>query len=401
MISFEEAYNKVLQETRDYGSESVALKDADGRFLAEDIQADRDFPPYNRATKDGIAIRYDTFQGGRREFGIERTVTAGAPIAVLNDPDHCIEIMTGAVVPYDTDTVVMYEELKIDQQIAEIQGKPNKGQNIHYKGSDLSKGDVVLKKGQKIGPAEIGILASVGKSSVKVKSLPRTAVISTGNELVDIHEEPEPHQIRRSNTHSIYSSLAEEGITPLLLHLPDDIDIIRQKLGYVIQEMDLVILSGGVSKGKTDHIPNVLQELGVQKIFHRVAQKPGKPFLFGKAGMSQGETIVFSFPGNPVSTFANYHLYFRPWFNANFGMAEGHFEVLLGGTVANKSSLTVFHLVKLEFSKGRIIASPVHMNGSGDLNSLVAADGFIRVPPATSREKGEVIQFFPCRIKCP
>lgn len=401
MISFEEAYQKIIEEKRDFGTEYVALKDSNGRVLAEDVHADRDFPPFNRATKDGIAIRYESYKAGRKEFGIEKTVTAGAPVAVLKDPEHCVEIMTGAVVPYDSDTVIMYEELKIDQQVARVEGVPKRGQNIHYKGSDIPKGAVVLQAGKKIGPAEIGVLASVGKSKVLVRSLPRTAVISTGNELVDVAVIPEPHQVRRSNTHSIYSSLAMEGITPLLLHLPDDVDIIRQKLGYVIQEMDVVILSGGVSKGKTDHIPRILEELGVQKIFHRVAQKPGKPFLFGKADESQGATLVFSFPGNPVSTFANYHLYFRPWFNANYGLAEGHFQVAANTPLRNDGDLTQFKLGKLEFKEGRIHAKPVLMNGSGDLNSLTGADGFIELPPKTNVNKESLLRFFPCRVSCP
>ncbi len=400
MINFFDAQRLVLSETREYGSELVHLKDANGRILAEDILADRDFPPYNRATKDGIAIRHEVFDGGRKEFGIEKTVTAGTPPAVLENQDHCIEIMTGAVVPYDTDTVIMYEEVAIDRDIAHVKSEPRKGQNIHLKGSDLEKGSVVLSQGKRIGPAEIGILASVGKSAVRVKTLPRTAVISTGNELVPVTEIPEPHQIRRSNSHSLYSSLSQEGISPLILHLPDDVDIIRQKLGYVIQEMDIVLLSGGVSRGKTDHIPKVLAELGVTTVFHRVAQKPGKPFLFGKAG-DQG-ALVFSFPGNPVSTFVNYYLYFRPWLQANYGLPPIHYPVRLQAPLSNASDLTRFPGVRLHISEGSIFAIPVQNNGSGDLASLSEIDGIIAVPPSErAYEAGELVEFYPCKYHCP
>lgn len=400
MISFQDALRIVLGEGRDYGTEIVSLKDARGRILSENIQADRDFPPYNRATKDGIAIYHEAFRRGRKEFEIEKTVIAGSPATLLEDHDHCVEIMTGAVVPYDADTVIMYEEVDISHRVAQVKNSPKKGQNIHLKGSDREKGEILLPKGTPITAAEVGILASVGKGAVEVKTNPRIAVISTGNELVDILTIPEPHQVRRSNTHSIYSSLQDEGITPLLLHLPDDVDIVRQKLGYVIQEMDIVILSGGVSKGKTDHIPKVLDELGVTTLFHRVAQKPGKPFLFGSC--ENNGTLVFSFPGNPVSTFANYYLYFRPWLYAIRGLPKGFFEVALANTHTNSGSLTRFEGVRLKIENAKIVAEPVPMNGSGDLQSLAGFDGFIELPTRQEPyETGELVRFFPCRTICP
>ena len=228
--------------------------------------------------------------------------------------------MTGAVVPFETDAVVMYEEVVIKDDIASLKKIPVRGQNIHQRGSDHLKGDVLIEKNTKITPAEMGILATVGKNRVLVQKLPRVAIISTGNELVDVEQHPLIHQIRKSNSYSLFGALQELGITPMLLHIADDIDLLRQKLSYVMDEMDVLILSGGVSKGKFDYIPQVLSELGAEKIFHRVAQRPGKPFWFGVNDNSK--TLIFSFPGNPVSTYYNFYLYFKPWLLSSLGVAS-------------------------------------------------------------------------------
>ncbi|NNJ88695.1 MAG: molybdopterin molybdotransferase MoeA, partial [Eudoraea sp.] len=255
MISFNEAQQLVLSQFRNYGTEQVDLVKSAGRTLAEDILADRDFPPFNRATKDGIAINYDAIENGRLSFEIKGILPAGNPTIPFVATESCIEIMTGAVVPFETDTVIMYEDVVIKDEIASIKKIPVREQNIHRRGSDHSKGDILLNKNIKITPAEMGILATVGKNKVLVQKLPRVAVISTGNELVDIEKQPLLHQIRRSNSYSLSGALEELGITPMLLQIADDIDLLRQKLAYLIDEMDVLILSGGVSKGKFDFLP--------------------------------------------------------------------------------------------------------------------------------------------------
>ncbi len=396
MIRYVEALEKVCAETRDYGIETVPIKDCAGRVLAEDILADRDFPPFDRATKDGITIKFEAFEHGRKAFEVTKVLAAGTPAAVLEDQETCMEIMTGAVVPYDADTVVMYEEVEIDQGIATLKSAPKKGQNIHYRGSDIRKGQVLLPANSKITSAAIGILASVGKSGIKVKKLPRVAVISTGNELVEIDTIPESHQIRRSNTYSLHSALLQEGIEPMLLHLKDDKDMIMQKLAYVVDELDVILLSGGVSKGKYDYLPEVFKNIGVQKIFHGVLQRPGKPFWFGKD--EEKGTLVFSFPGNPVSTFVNYHLYFKTWLNYSLGLNLEHMTVLLDTSHQFSGNLTRFPLVRLQWDKGLPKAVPVSSSGSGDLVSLAEADGILQLDPREAGySKGEVVPFYPLK----
>lgn len=379
MISFTDAYKLVLDHSQNYGIETVSIKKAIGRVLAVDVFADRDFPPFDRSTKDGIAINYNAIEHGRKAFEIKAIVAAGQRTYKFLEEDHCIEIMTGAVVPFEADTVVMYEDITMEHGIANLNKKAKRGQNIHDKGSDKKKGELVINKGTKITAAEIGVLAAVGKSAVEVKKLPSIAVISTGNELVEVEDHPLPHQIRKSNSYTLFAALDEERIEPLLLHLSDDKDMIRQKLSYAIQEMDVLLLSGGVSKGKFDFIPKVLEELGVDKIFHGVLQRPGKPFWFGVH--KDTNTVIFSFPGNPISTFTNYHIYFKQWLQKSLGLPIPNIEVFLEERIAIEGNMTRFIGVKTRWVNGLLKAKLIRDNGSGDLTSLSRSDGFIKLTP--------------------
>lgn len=394
MISFDSAYAKVMELCHPFGSENVALEDAYGRILAEDVLADRDFPPFNRATKDGIAFLYDGVDTSK-PIHIESVLGAGSPSIPIKNKKNCIEIMTGAVVPDTADTVVMYEDVEINDGFASLTKKPKKGQNIHVKGSDEPKGALVLSAGIKISAAEIGVLASVGKSQVLVKKTPRIMTIATGNELVEVTETPLPHQIRKSNMHSLHAALNKEGIMPSHLHLKDDKKGILSALKQTLQENDVLLLSGGVSKGKYDFLPDAFQELGVEKVFHKVAQRPGKPFWFGIH--RETDTVIFSFPGNPASTFANYHIYFKDWLCKSLGLKINGFDVVLDEVFENKTPLTRFIRVKTIFKNGILSAKIVVGNGSGDLTSLANSDGFIRLEPNKSYEKGDCVPFVPTR----
>jgi len=391
MISFEEAYDLVINQLGDFGTEVVDLKECMGRVLDEEIKADRHFPPFNRATKDGIAINYSAISDGLSSFNIAGVLAAGAAAIPFENNTDCIEIMTGAVVPELADTVVMYEDITIDNGLAQLQKIPEKGANIHLIGSDIAKGMVIIKKNTKINPAVIGVMASVGRSRVKVKKLPKVSVISTGKELVEVNVTPLPYQIRRSNAYTLYAALSIDNIQPLLLHLDDDKDIIRQKLQYVIQEMDVLLLSGGVSKGKFDFIPEILKELGTQQIFHKVRQRPGKPFLFGYH--KRAKTVIFSFPGNPVSTYVNYHVYFRPWLQKSLNGIIQDKQVILEEDINYQSDLTGFFGVKTKYVSGGITARILKGNGSGDLITLAKIDGFIRLSPKKKYKKDDIVPF--------
>ncbi|MCG2460355.1 molybdopterin molybdotransferase MoeA [Flavobacteriaceae bacterium F89] len=396
MITFEEAYKKVIHYRRNYGTETVGLLEATGRVLALDIKADRDFPPFDRSTKDGIAIAVEALDGEKNQLRIEGVLPAGNPRAELSDKNNCMEIMTGAVVPKGADTVVMYEDINIANGLATINQNPTRGQNIHVRGSDVNQGATVLYQDTKISGAEIGILAAVGVTQVVVKKLPSITLISTGNELVEVEETPLPHQIRKSNMQSLYAALREEGIVAQQVHLNDQSEDVREGLQKALQESDVLLLSGGVSKGKFDFIPLAMEELGVKKIFHKVLQRPGKPFWFGVHKATS--TLIFSFPGNPVSTFANYHVYFKDWLKKSLGLPILGFDVILTESILANGTLTLFLGVKTFMEAGKLRASLVTENGSGDLMSLAKSDGFIRLAPRdTPYAIGEAVPFVPAR----
>lgn len=394
MIDFDEAYKKVLQYTLDLGTETVPLMKSNGRVLAEDIKADRDFPPFDRSTKDGIALNYAALENGTMTFTIEGVLSAGMAQQTLSRGPNCYEIMTGAVVPNDADTIVMYEEITIKEGAATISKKPKRGQNIHVKGNDEKAGAILLKKGKRVSAADIGVLASVGKAEVKVKKSPKICVISTGNELVEVSETPLPHQIRKSNTLSLVAALARENISATSLHFLDDREIIEKELKKALEHYDVLLLSGGVSKGKFDFIPEAMEKLGVQKVFHKVWQRPGKPFWFGI--QERLKTVVFSFPGNPVSTFANYHVYFLPWLTKTLELPQVEHQVILDETIQIDPPFVRFVQVTVRRDKASLLAKPLKDGGSGDLTSLSKSAGFILLRPRENPyQAGELVTFIP------
>jgi len=386
MVTVAEAEKIILREARDYGLEQVPFQEALGRVLAEDLFADRDLPPTDRATMDGIAIQYAAFASGCRSFKIKATIAAGDTPVNIENPEECVEIMTGASLPVSVDTVVRYEDLKIDNGTALIcTGAIKNGQNLHRRGRDKKAGSLIVKAHQKITPALIGILASVGKSEVMVKRVPRIVVISTGGELIAVDEQPTPYQVRRSNSYTVTAVLQQYGICACVRHIPDDPEITRRELEACLANYDVIILSGGVSMGKFDYVPGALAALGVVKLFHKVQQRPGKPFWFGRSegvGKNNGK-LVFAFPGNPVSTFLCLHRYFLPWLALQLGPSgnnDGCYAIL-DENVTFTLPMQYFMQVKLKFNEqGQALASPVEGNGSGDFSNLTDSDAFMELP---------------------
>ncbi|MEL7271038.1 MAG: molybdopterin molybdotransferase MoeA [Bacteroidota bacterium] len=397
LIPFDTALEKVLLETTTFGTEKRALNDSSGYLLAQEVQADRDFPPFDRSTRDGIAIfcqENESVQGKR--YAIEGIAPAGTEQMELNNSSGCIEIMTGAILPKGCNAVVMYEHIKQEGSTFQILEEVKVGQNIHEQGSDVREGISVLEPNIRIGAAEIGVMATVGLSEVSVKTLPKVAVITTGNELVEVHETPLPHQIRTSNSHTLLNLLSQEGISSKAFHILDDPLDIKETLQKLLQDFDVLLLSGGVSKGKYDFLPQVFTELEVEKLFHKVLQRPGKPFWFGK--QSSSKTLVFAFPGNPVSTYVNYHLYFKPWLAASLGQKTNAFSVALEKALENNTPLDLFIGVKLNYQDGRIKALPITTTGSGDLAMLTKVDGFVRLRSQSEPHgKDELVPFLPTK----
>lgn len=386
MVSVEEAEKIILSHLFKPAEEKVSLDRANGRTLAEEINADRDLPPFNRATMDGVAIAFKSFENGQRDFIIEGIQAAGQPQQTLIDHAKCFEIMTGAPLPKGTDSVIQYESIVIENKVAKVSGSVEKNQNVHRQGSDAKQGEVLLSRGFKISPAEVAMLASVGKSEVSVIKYPTAAVISTGDELVEVHQTPLPHQIRKSNSYMLAAALDELGCKADLFHLIDDEKEIKEKLGAILSKYELIILSGGVSKGKFDIIPQALESLHVKKLFHQVSQRPGKPMWFGQSE----KNTVFGLPGNPVSTFACFHRYVKPWLTKSFGNQRQKQSAMLAEDYSFTPKLVYFLQVKIQNENGKLMAYPFSGGGSGDFANLKDVDGFLELPLNQSEfQKGE------------
>lgn len=379
MITVEEASEAVLRHSLPQEVEYVAIDQAMGRVLAQDICADRDFPPFDRVSMDGIAISFDDWQAGQRVFAVEATVAAGSPQISGKQAGSCFEIMTGAVLPEGVDTVIRYEDVSLaggeaQVLIADVQ----KGQHVHARAYDRRQGDCIIAAGRRITAAELGVAATVGCTRCAVYRLPEAVVISSGDELVPLEAQPLPHQIRMSNSLQVAALLRAQGVAADRMHWPDDPALIAAALPALLATYKLVILSGGVSAGKFDYLPAALEQAGVRKLFHKVQQRPGKPFWFG---IHPGGARVFALPGNPVSTFMCTLRYVIPWLHASLGLPVRAQYAVLDRDLPFKPELTYFPPVRLSYQPdGCCIASPVPGHGSGDLANLTDADAFMELP---------------------
>ena len=390
MLTPTEATAHVLATAHPLPSETVALAHAAGRILAETLTADRDFPPFNRVAMDGIAVSFAAWAGGQTAFEIDHTQYAGQPASPLPNPQQAVEVMTGAVLPPGTDTVIRYEDLLLHDNRATIQIAPPAapGVNIHRQAADRRAGDALLLPGTRLGPAELAVAATVGAAEIAVLRAPRLAVVSTGDELVGIAATPLAHQIRRSNVYALQALFTQAGAEVSLFHLSDNVEELRVGLTNILAAgFDAVVLSGAVSKGRADHLPGLLRELHVVEIFHEVQQRPGKPMWFGARA---GGPVVFGLPGNPVSTFLTACRYVRPWLRAvqqPGGAETAALELpqpaILTVDITFKPALTHFVPVRLTVdAEGRRLATPLRVGGSGDMMGLVGATAFLELPPA-------------------
>ncbi|MEH6770688.1 molybdopterin molybdotransferase MoeA [Maribacter arcticus] len=398
-IPYEKALSILEEHKGEFPIESRNLEDCIGAYLAEDLLADRDFPPFDRVTMDGIAIVYGTFENGKRTFNIESVAAAGTPQLTLKDTQNCIEVMTGAIMPNGVDTVIRYEDLTIENNQATINlDSLNHKQNVHFKGIDIAQGTKIVNQGKKLSSAEINIAAAVGKASLLVKKMPKVVIFSTGDELVPVHQTPKLHQIRRSNIYGIQATLKEWGVLAKLEHLADNKEEMLATISVLLKEYDLFIFTGGVSKGKFDYLPDVLEELKVKKHFHKIQQRPGKPFWFGSN--TEGKKI-FALPGNPVSSFVCVYMYLQFWLQKSLGIEQEVLHVKLKNDVEFKPDLVYFLEATLESNPdGTLSAEAIKGNGSGDFANLVKTDGFLILPQNKSQFfANEVYPFVPYRTK--
>lgn len=377
--------------------ESVTLPACAGRVLRQEVHAERDAPPFDRVAMDGIAIASAAFRAGRREFRIAAVQAAGSAPLALASPSDCIEVMTGTSLPAGCDAVIPVEHLQVDGSMAAIHAgcAPEPWLHVHRRAADARAGDVLLRAGTRLGGPELAIAASAGLAELRVARLPRIAVISTGDELVEPGVPVLEHQVRRSNSYGLAAALRLAGFPPATdLHLPDQAPVQRAALAQALGQHDVLMLSGGVSAGRYDHVPAVLVDLGVREIFHQVSQRPGRPLWFG---VSDAGPAVFALPGNPVSVLVCVARYVIPALLAAAGARRlPRPRVALARAYDVKVPLTCFLPVALEYDRdGRTLAVPKPTGGSGDFISLAGTDGFVELPrgPA-SHSAGLVVPLF-------
>ena len=363
--------------------ESLPLTQCVGGTLRENVYAERDQPPFDRVTMDGVAVDSEQLRRGLRRFYIQATQAAGAPPLKLARGENAIEVMTGAMLPHAADCVIPVEQYDVVDGIlsltATVASTPY--HNVHRRGSDSRQGTLLLETGTLLRAPEIAVAASAGMARMRVSSQPAVMIISTGDELIEPGDPIADYQVRRSNAYAVAAALRRRGFGRIGdAHVLDDEDMLRERLTLHLTTHEVLILSGGVSMGKFDLVPKVLMQLGVQEVFHNIAQRPGRPMWFGIGPQGQA---VFGLPGNPVSTLVCLIRYVIPAIAEAMGTRRVLPERLaLAAPVTFQPPLTYFLPVAIEHDDwGRPWATPRPPNGSGDFLSLAGTDGFVELPP--------------------
>ena len=400
MLTPAEAEKLILENIAPLHREDCPIASAQRRILRAEIRADRDLPPFDRVTMDGYALRSAALASGVNVFQVEGVQAAGMRAFKLGSKaDACLEVMTGAVLPEGADAVVPYEDttregLQVTLKPESV--RPVAGGAVHSRGSDHRAGEILVSAGTRLTGREIAVAAACGYGTLVVSQTPKVAVIATGDELVEVESPVGPHQIRRSNDHALRAALIMAGYPNVArFHLRDVRHEIEYLLWHVIAEYDVVVITGGVSKGKFDHLPAELDRQGVRKIFHGVAQRPGKPFWFG---VTQRSTPVFALPGNPVSAYTCLHRYVLPALEHAGGLAPAvRRTVALQQPVTFKPPLAFLLPVRLSSgARGELQAAPAPGNTSGDFAGLLGTDGFVELPAGLKDfPAGTVAAFWP------
>jgi len=381
-IDVGQAVSLIEQHMPHYPSERVELERAQGAILRQRVTAERDQPPFDRVTMDGIAIKYSAIESGQRTFTVSGVQAAGAAAMEIGDPSSCIEIMTGAVLPAGADTIIPVERIQreAERAIVEAEYSPVSGQFIHRMASDHPAGKPLLEPGIVIGAPEMAVLTIAGDAKVEVARWPSIAVI----------------QIRSSNDRAIQTALEKRGChNSHRSRLPDDAAQLSTEIRRLHEQHDVLILSGGVSMGKYDYVPQILDELGVKLVFHKILQRPGLPMWFGVSGTNKP---VFALPGNPVSSLVCLTRYTTPAIVRAMGASnpkQPHIQ--LAEPVEFTSDLTCFMPVELTFDdQGRLHAVPRPTNTSGDFISLAGTDGIVELERGRDTfPRGYAAPFFP------
>ncbi len=395
MISVEDALNQILKAIVPLGQEKVNILNSLGRVIGEDIYADRNIPPKDNSAMDGYAIRWKDTRGASRGSPIVLNVIEDIPAGAI--PRKTVgrgessRIMTGAPIPDGADAVVRKEDTEKHGRKVKVLVQAEAGQDIRPAGEDVRDGELVISQGGIIRPAEIGMLASLGRSSISVYQRAVVAVLATGDELVDIDAKPSPWQIVSSNSYSLAAQIIDCGGIPLQIGIAKDTkkDLVAKFKAAL--RADIIVSSGGVSVGDYDLVKDVMKEVGNKMRFWRVAMRPGRPLAFG----SMGGVPLFGLPGNPVSSMVAFEQFVRPSILKMMGhrnLFRRIVKATIGEDLSKKSGTKHFIRARVECTNGKWIATSTGDQGSGILKSMVRANGLIILPEnSTSVKKGQQV----------
>jgi len=390
MLSYEQARNRLIEEIgRKKGPRATAVVsvwDALGLVLAQEVRTDREYPPFDRSTRDGYALRSKE-AGPGAQLKCVGEIKAGDTVREALAAGTCLQIMTGAAVPPGANAIVMIEHTRREGDFVRFERASQRGQNIVPRGSEAAAGLTILTPGTRLGYAELALAAQVGAVRLQCAQRPRTAILSTGDEVVLIDETPGEFQIRNSNSVSLTAQVRIAGGEPVVLgNAADRIEDLGEKIERGLKQ-DALVLSGGVSMGKYDLVESVLKAMGAEFFFDAVAIRPGKPAVFG---MCQGKP-VFGLPGNPVSTMVTFELFVAPAIDLLSGAAARALplaEARLGEALKEKPGLTHFLPARVEWSGEVPVVKALKWQGSGDIAAVAKANSFLVIP--ADREKIEV-----------
>jgi len=388
MLNYKEAQQIIGSLPKSFGQEMVGLDDAFGRVLAEKIYADRDYPPFNRATMDGYAINFKDWEQGTKKYTVKEVVFAGQQYQQEVAAGECYKIMTGAAVPPFVNLVIRREDATEENGQVSFNLETVKPlQNIARQGEDIKADANAIDHHCICTPQVIALLASFGKTKFKVEKLPLVSIFTTGDEVVQPNEPVSAIQIRNSNQYLIKSLLKQWLIDPAVCkHIPDDKATLKQQIGEALNS-DMIILCGGVSVGDADYVPEILADLGVKKLFHKVSIKPGKPIWCGQLPTGG---LVFALPGNPFSCHVTFKLFIEHYLKSCFNLPQKSWPML--PLLAEKKKKVPFD----EFFPVAVnqVVSLIDFNTSGDIKAALVADAIAHHPAeAQTLETGSQIAF--------